>query len=55
MEQNSCVWAVDMNSPEFRRARRRDRAAMRAANSDRDGATFIEAVLEDVAAEKWWK
>lgn len=49
------VWAVDTNSPEFRRARRRDLAAARAADADRDGMAFIEATLEDMATEKWWK
>jgi hypothetical protein len=49
------VWAVDADSPEFRKARRRDRAAARAAGADRDGMAFVEAALEEAATGKWWK
>lgn len=49
------VWAVDMESAEFKSARRRDRAAVRAPGADQDGLAFVEAALADPAVAKWWK
>jgi hypothetical protein len=49
------VWAFDMDSAEFKAARRRDRAATRAPGADRDGMAFAEAALAESAIAKWWK
>lgn len=49
------VWGYDMESPEFKAARDRDRRAIRTRDWDRDGMQWVDAVMSDPDIQKWWR
>jgi hypothetical protein len=49
------LWVYDVDSPEFRAARRRDIEATKSKDWDRDGMQWVEAITNDPDWQKWWR
>ena len=47
------VWAIDIDSPQFRAARKRDAQALKQAGGD-DSMQILDALLNDKDVQKWW-
>ncbi len=53
--KRATIWVYDVDSPQFKAARKRDLKLRKAKNWDRDGMQWAEAVFNDPDWQKWWR
>ncbi len=47
------VWTIDIDSPQFQAARKRDAQALKAAGGDAS-MQILDSLLNDKDVQKWW-
>lgn len=52
--KRATIWVYDVDSPQFKAARKRDMKLRRAKDWDRDGMQWVEALINDPDWQKWW-